>query len=61
MLISEDKTAVLTDFGFLTSCEKPVQRCGAPLVYRCLEGWMTEQGFPEENGKKFDIWSVGTK
>ena len=59
-MISEDKIAVLTDFGFLISSEKPVQQCGAPLEYHCHEGRMTEQGFPEVNGKKFDIWSMGT-
>ena len=54
VLISEDKTAVLTDFGFLAS------QCGALLLYRCPERWMTEQVFTEVNGKKFDMWSVGT-
>ena len=60
VLISEDKTAVLCDFGFLTSCKTPVPRCGLLLVYRCPEVWMTEQGFPEVNGKKFDVWGIGT-
>ena len=59
ILISKERNAVLTDFGFLSTCETPVQRYGLPLFYRCPEGWMTEQGFREVDGKKFDMWSIG--
>lgn len=60
VLISEGKNAVLADFGFVTSNEKPVHRYGAPRLYRCLKGCVTEYGYPELDGKKFDVWSLGT-
>lgn len=59
VLISEDKNDVLADFGFVTESEKPVQRYGAPLLYRCSEGWATKFGHLELDGKKFDVLEPG--
>lgn len=35
-------------------------RYGAPFIYRCPEGRMTESGLTELDGKKLDVWCIGT-
>ena len=51
-LISNNGTAIIADFRFLTLAVNFIQRYAPPVIYRCTKDIITESGLTSANGKK---------